>query len=128
MRFLLDTQVYLWYLTDSSRLTAAARDRIEGADDVFISAASVWEIAIKMGLGKLESDASLDDLVQGIGASGLLELPVTARHAARVAQLPPIHRDPFDRLLVAQALDVPLRLLTADSALAAYSDLVDVIA
>lgn len=125
MRLLLDTHVFLWFLADSPKLTKKARARIRRADDVFISAASIWEATIKAGLGKLDADPA--DLVAGIEASGFVELPVRARHAARVAQLAREHRDPFDRLLLAQAIDEPLRFLTADDTLAGYSELVDVI-
>lgn len=78
-----------------------------------------------MGIGKLKADP--DRLVQGIAASGFRELPVTAAHAAALAHLKPLHRDPFDRLLVAQAISEPLRLLTADPLLVQYSDLVALI-
>ena len=86
-----------------------------------MSAASIWEAVIKIGLGKLT--VSVDGLVAGIAASGFSDLPVTAAHAARVATLPPLHRDPFDRLLIAQAMHEPLRLLTADAVLCQYTDL-----
>jgi PIN domain nuclease of toxin-antitoxin system len=119
---LLDTQVYLWYLADSRKLAASARSRIAEAEQVFVSAATIWEAAIKVAIGKFEAD--LERLLAGIEASGFLQLPVTARHAARVATLPRHHADPFDRLLVAQAMHEPLHLLTADGTLAAYSDLV----
>jgi PIN domain nuclease of toxin-antitoxin system len=119
---LLDTQVYLWYLADSRKLSGRARSEIASAEEVFVSAVSIWEAAVKAGLGKLS--AAPDDLVAGISASGFVELPVSARHAARVAALPQHHRDPFDRLLVAQAIHEPLHLLTADGALRRYSELV----
>ena len=122
MRLLLDTHVYLWYLADSRRLSRKARAEIASADEVFVSAASIWEAAVKAGLGKL--DASAEDLVAGIGGSGFVELPISARHAARVVALPEHHRDPFDRLLVAQAIHEPLHLLTADDTLKRYSELV----
>ena len=122
MRLLLDTQVYLWYLADSRRLSRKARGHIAGADEVFISAASIWEAAIKTGIGKLH--VATKDLVAGIVASGFAELGVSALHAARVAALPHHHRDPFDRLLVAQAINEPLHLLTADAQLQPYSDLI----
>lgn len=122
MRLLLDTQIFLWYLADSRRLAPGAKARISRADQVFVSAASIWEAAIKIGIGKLA--AVPDDLIAGIAASGFIALPVTAHHAARVVALPDHHRDPFDRMLVAQALHEPLHLLTADAALARYSDLV----
>lgn len=125
MRLLLDTHVYLWYLADSPKLSRTARMTIATADEVFVSAASIWEATIKAGLGKVKADLPL--LVEGIEASGFSELPVTAAHAAAVAQLRPLHRDPFDRLLVAQAIFEPLRLLTADPVLVEYSDLVELV-
>ena len=118
MTLLLDTQIFLWYLADSKRLVPRARTAISGADRVFVSAASIWEAAIKTALGKLT--VVLDDLVAGIAASGFSELPITALHAARVAALPDHHRDPFDRMLIAQALSEPLVLLTNDEILARY--------
>jgi PIN domain nuclease of toxin-antitoxin system len=121
VRLLLDTQVYLWYLADSRKLSAKARSEIASAEDVLVSAASIWEAAVKVAIGKL--DAVPDDLV-AVGASGFSELPVSARHAARVVTLPRHHRDPFARLLVAQAIHEPLHLLTADAALRRYSELV----
>ena len=125
MRLLLDTQIYLWFLADSRRLSTAARREIDRAETVAVSAASIWEAAVKIGIGKLT--ASVDDLLGNIALSGFVELPVQGRHAARVASLPDLHRDPFDRLLVAQAMEEPLRLLTADGFLAGYSDLVAVV-
>ncbi len=125
MRLLLDTHVFLWVVTDSARLDSAARHRIASAERTFVSAASIWEVAIKARLGKIDADA--DALAAAIEASGFEELPVRAAHAATVQRLPLHHADPFDRLLVAQALTEPLRLLTADAALAAYGDMVDLV-
>jgi PIN domain nuclease of toxin-antitoxin system len=122
VRLLLDTHVYLWYLADSRQLSRQARAEIDSAEEVFVSAASIWEAAVKTALGKLH--VAVEGLVAGIGGSGFVELPVSARHAARVATLPQHHRDPFDRLLVAQAIHEPLHLLTADTALKRYSELV----
>lgn len=122
MRLLLDTHVFLWVVTDSPRLTADVRRSIMDADEVYVSAASIWEAAIKAGLGKIQGEVT--QLVNAIGDSGFVELPVTALHAAFVAELPHHHRDPFDRLLVAQAMTEPLVLLTADALLLQYSDLV----
>lgn len=122
MRMLLDTPIFLWAVTDDRKLTKAARQHILDANDVFVSSASIWEISIKAGLGKLKVD--VDRLVSEIAGSGFSELPVLATHAAMVRALPALHRDPFDRLLVAQARCGPLRLLTADAQLAADSDLV----
>ena len=122
MRLLLDTHVFLWSVTDDGKLTKAARKLILDADDVFVSSASIWEASIKAGLGKLDVDVNL--LVSEIEGSGFLELPVRAVHAAMVRDLPDVHRDPFDRLLVAQALSEPLRLVTSDGHLSKYTDLV----
>lgn len=122
MRLLLDTHIFLWAVAGDASLKAATRRLIESADEVHVSAVSIWEVAIKARLGKIDADANA--LADAIDASGFLELPVRASHAAAVAGLPMHHADPFDRLLVAQALSEPLRLLTADAALAAYSDLV----
>ena len=122
MRLLLDTHIFLWAVAGSASLKPAARRLIESADQVFVSAASIWEIAIKARLGKI--DAEPGALVAAIGESGFVELPVTAAHAAGISALPTHHHDPFDRLLLAQALAEPLRLLTADAELARYSDLI----
>ena len=122
MRLLLDTHVFLWAVAGSRQLKPPARRLIESAEQVCVSAASIWEIAIKAQLGKIMADA--DELVAAIDASGFIELPVRAVHAAGVARLELRHRDPFDRILLAQAISEPLRLLTADATLAQYSDLV----
>lgn len=125
MRILLDTHVYLWWLQDHPKLSTAGRDKIVAASEVYVSSASIWEATIKAGIGKLEVD--IHQLVAEISNSGFQELPISAKHAAMVAQLPDIHRDPFDRILVAQALCEPLRLLTADGILSGYSELIEVI-
>ncbi|MFT3801642.1 MAG: type II toxin-antitoxin system VapC family toxin [Burkholderiaceae bacterium] len=122
MRILLDTHVFLWAVASDRRLGASAREKIAQADAVFVSAASLWEIAIKSRLGKIDGD--LGELLAAVEASGFQELPVRGSHAAVVATLPMIHGDPFDRLLVAQAMTEPLRLLTADVLLTGYTDLV----
>jgi PIN domain nuclease of toxin-antitoxin system len=125
MRILLDTHIYLWCVNDDRKLSKAARAIIVSATEVYVSSASIWEASIKAGLGKLEVD--VNELVDAIALSGFQELPVTARHAAMVRQLPEVHRDPFDRLLIAQALSEPLRFLTVDDILRNYSELVHVI-
>ena len=122
MRPLLDSPIYLWSVMGDRKLKKAARKLILDADEVFVSSASIWEASIKAGLGKLDADVDL--LVSEIEASGFSELPVRAVHAAMVRDLPDIHRDPFDRLLVAQALSEPLRLVTSDGHLSKYTDLV----
>ena len=125
MRILLDTHIYLWWLQDHPKLSETARDRIVSASEVYVSSASIWEATIKTGIGKLEVD--VQQLVTEIENSGFKELSISAKHAAAVARLPDIHRDPFDRILIAQALCEPLRLLTADGILSGYSELVEVI-
>ena len=122
MRLLLDTHIFLWAVAGSPLLKAATRRLIESVDEVYVSAASLWEVAIKARLGKIEADP--DELVAAIELSGFIELPVRASHAAAVARLAMHHNDPFDRLLVAQAIAEPLKLLTADAVLARYSELV----
>lgn len=122
MRLLLDTHIFLWAITGSPLLKAPVRRYIESAQEVYVSAASIWEIAIKTRLGKIEADPR--QVAAAIAASGFLELPVTATHAAEASRLELHHADPFDRLLVAQALSEPLKLLTADESLPVYSDLV----
>lgn len=125
MRILLDTHIYLWWLTDSPKLSSAIKQKIETATEVYISSASIWEAGIKISSGKLE--ATIDDLIDGIQENRFIELSITAKHAKQAAQLPDIHRDPFDRMLVAQTLCEPLRLLTADEQVAKYSELVDLV-
>jgi PIN domain nuclease of toxin-antitoxin system len=90
-----------------------------------VSAASIWEATINIGIGTLKVNP--DDLVSGIDGSGFVELPILARHAAGIAALPNHHRDPFDRLLIAQAISEPLRLLTADKTLTLYTELAEVV-
>jgi PIN domain nuclease of toxin-antitoxin system len=115
--FLLDTQIALWALAGHRRLAREARRLIE-TNHVVVSAASIWEIAIKTAIGKLDADPA--EVRNALAPSGFGELPVTGEHAARVATLPAHHRDPFDRLLVAQSLVEGLTLLTADVQLARY--------
>ncbi len=124
MRVLLDTHVFIWAVTDSRRLSKDARSAIWEATAVFVSAASIWEIAIKSAIGRIKADAG--DMTRAIIESGFVELPVAAVHAAHVARLPLLndHKDPFDRLLVAQSIVEPLVLLTADIKVAAYGGLI----
>ncbi|KVC99338.1 type II toxin-antitoxin system VapC family toxin [Burkholderia ubonensis] len=118
MRLLFDTHIFLWMLANDPKLSVRARRLISAADEVFISSASIWEAAIKAGTGKLDVD--VDRLVDAIRTSKYHELPVRAAHGAAVRNLPHYHRDPFDRLLVAQAWCEPLLLVTADGNLAQY--------
>ena len=123
MRLLLDTHVALWAITDSPRLSAHARSLIlDPANSIHISTASVWEITIKHMLGKSDMPVSGTQAAAHFQAAGYLELPIIHAHIALQETLPPHHADPLDRLLIAQALAEPLRLLTHDAALGLYSD------
>jgi PIN domain nuclease of toxin-antitoxin system len=122
VRLLLDTHVFYWSFYERDRLSEKALELIEGAEAIFISSASIWEIAIKVRLGKIKADPL--ELIEHIEGSGFQELPVWSRHAIIVADLPMHHTDPFDRLLIAQAVSEPLHLVTADTKLRAYSELV----
>jgi len=122
VRLLLDTNVLLWALIGSPRINDV-KDLILSVDtEIFVSTASWWEIAIKTSNGKLDADVQL--LRAASGQSGFLELPVLGIHAETLAKLPMLHKDPFDRLIVSQAITEPMRLLTSDSELEAYSSLV----
>lgn len=118
MHLLLDTHSFLFWLSTPELLSAAAHDAIRNESNlVYVSAATVWEIAIKRALGKLSAPANLD---QVMADNEFLELPVTAVHALCMEQLPPIHRDPFDRMLAAQAAHEGLTLVTRDEELLRY--------
>lgn len=118
MNLLLDTHVVLWWLADDPTLDDAARHAISDPDNtVFLSAVVVWEIRIKQMIGKLDLPPEFADV---LADQDFVELPVTVAHALAVGELPPIHRDPFDRMLVAQAKVEGLTVVTRDSALAEY--------
>lgn len=118
MKLLLDTHAVLWALSDPDRLSPHARDRIAHAGTtVAVSAASAWEIAIKRAAGKLTFDA---DLSQAIDDADFEELPITVAHALAAGDLPPLHKDPFDRMLVAQAMSDGWTLVTRDIRLHGY--------
>lgn len=116
-RLLLDTHVFLWWRGIPAELRKEARTAIAEAEIVFVSAATAWEAAIKSSLGRLELPATVEE---GVEESGFERLPVTFAHAERVAHLPLHHRDPFDRMLVAQAQVEELTLVTRDEGLRAY--------
>ena len=128
MRLLVDTHLLLWAAARSRRLPKEARCLLEdSANEVYYSAASLWEIAIKASLRKADFKVDLALLRPALAVMGLLELPVSGAHAEKLAGLPPIRKDPFDRMLVAQSLSEPLILLTNDTALAAYGEGVRVV-
>ena len=116
MRILLDTHVFLWWRA-GREMHADAMEAIRTADDVFVSAASAWEVSIKTALGKLRLTASFSD---GVAQSGFVPLPINLHHAAVAGELPPHHRDPFDRMLVAQARQERLTLVSHDHRLEPY--------
>lgn len=123
MRLLLDTHVALWAITDSPSLQQKAREMIESARvDVWVSVASIWEIAIKHSLGRGDMPISGKQALHYFGVSGYRILSIEPEHAAAVEDLPMYHGDPFDRLIVAQALMEPMRLMTHDKILPRYSD------
>jgi PIN domain nuclease of toxin-antitoxin system len=123
LNVLLDTHVALWAITDSPKLAKAGRTLIESPNTtVWVSAASVWEIAIKYSLGRGEMPVSSGDAVRYFRESGYQFLAIDPEHAVAVEELPPHHQDPFDRILVAQALVEPMRLITHDATVALYSD------
>lgn len=125
MRLLLDTQIALWALTGSARLGGQAQGLIEDpANEIYVSTASVWEIAIKHSLGRGDMPVSGTRAAELFAQAGYRELPVTWRHAAVVDELPAIHGDPFDRILIAQAMTEPMRLLSRDATLAGYGVMV----
>jgi PIN domain nuclease of toxin-antitoxin system len=124
VRLLLDTQIALWATIGA--LPIKARQLINEAEAVFVSAVSPWEISIKASHGRIDIEPT--DLLKGFQEANFLELPITWRHAVATRNLAlRDHRDPFDRMLVAQAITEPLRLLTADKALAVYGDTVIVV-
>ena len=116
MRILLDTQCWLWMVAEPERLSRRARAMVASdRHELYLSSVSSWEIAIKHGLGKLDLPAPPAEFVPTrMRATGVLPLVVTHAHALRVSELPGHHRDPFDRLLIAQALEESLSVLTAD--------------
>ncbi len=125
MKLLLDTHILLWVMQDAAQLGRAARRLLADADEVHVSSVCLWEAAIKQTLGKLKLD--LDALDEHLAQGVFTPLPISWDHARRLRQLPLLHGDPFDRMLVAQALSEPMHLLTHDAALAAYSELVIVV-
>lgn len=122
MHLLLDTQIYLWAAQGNKRLTPKARLMIQSADVVYVSAASIWEIAIKAALGRIEADPVA--LAENIELRGYRELPIGAHDGALVQELPLHHADPFDRILLVQAMSRGWKLMTADSILPQYGDTV----
>ena len=124
MQILIDTHLLLWALSSPRKLSTRARQLIEKSD-VYVSAASIWEISIKAALGKLAASSS--EVLSAVEPAGFALLPISGEHAADVATLPLHHKDPFDRLLIAQARCEPMRLLSNDPILRAYGDFVIIV-
>ena len=124
MRVLIDTHLLLWALSAPSKLSKRARARID-TSEVYVSAASIWEISFKSALGKVGADPA--EVLAAVEPAGFSHLPVLGNHAAGIAALPPILKDPFDRMLVAQARSEPMILLTNDDALKGYGDFIEVV-
>ncbi|MEL6262085.1 MAG: type II toxin-antitoxin system VapC family toxin [Cyanobacteria bacterium J06626_6] len=123
MRFLLDTHAFLWFVLDDSRLSSEASSLVKDLDNrVLISPASYWEIAIKVSIGKYEIPGSFQDWIERqLSENGFEVLPLRVDHAARVTMLPFHHRDPFDRLLIAQALTEKIPIISIDGKFDQYS-------
>lgn len=117
MRILLDSHVALWWLGDNAEMGPKCRELIAHADEAFISVVTPWELGIKRALGKLTMP---DGLADELESQGFVSLPITSAHAELAPALPPHHRDPFDRMLVAQAQLETLVLVTADKSVADY--------
>jgi PIN domain nuclease of toxin-antitoxin system len=117
-RLLLDTHVLLWWLSDNPALGVRSREAImEPRNEVYVSAASIWEISIKRSIGKLDAPDDMDSIVE---EEGMLKLPITLFHGEQAGALPEIHKDPFDRMLIAQAQAEGLVIVTADKVFEQY--------
>lgn len=122
MKLLLDTHILLWVMQDSKELSREARALIQKAEEIHVSSVCLWEATIKSAIGKLKID--MNDLDERLAKQGFLPLPITWAHTRQVRQLPLLHGDPFDRMLIAQAMSEPLHLMTHDAQLKPYSELV----
>lgn len=121
--YLLDTCAFIWELHDDERISPKASEIIEGSDKLFLSIASLWEIAIKKSIGKLEMQESVTELGRLCVDSGITILPIIISYLETIQRLPFIHNDPFDRLIIATAVDENLILITGDSKIKTYSDI-----
>ena len=123
MRILLDTQILLWAVAQSAQLSTETRTLLEDTDNLlYCSIASLWEIAIKTGLRRADFEVGVPELRRALASMDIEELPVLGNHTEQLLKLPLFHKDPFDRMLVAQSMSEPLVLLTNDSVLAQYWD------
>ncbi|RDB36664.1 type II toxin-antitoxin system VapC family toxin [Spirobacillus cienkowskii] len=122
MKILLDTHIIIWIMQDSKKLTKKARKVIDEATEIYYSPISIWEIIIKKNLGKL--DLNLSELKECLDRNCFRELPLTSEHVITLNELPNIHKDPFDRIIISQALCEPLKLITADVTVKQYSEFI----
>ncbi len=122
MRFLLDTHAFLWWITQDERLSRAASDVIAGGEnELWFSVASAWEIVVKAGLGRLTATDPLEDVLPNqLERNAIQVLPIHLRHTLALSRLPDVHRDPFDRILIAQSIVEKLAIVSGDRAIAAY--------
>ena len=119
-RYLLDSHIFLWWLSDSDKLETHIYDIISDTrNTIYISSATIWEISIKEALGKLKVDADLDC---AISENGFIELKISAKCANATKQLPFIHKDPFDRMLISQAIEGDMTLISVDKFISQYND------
>jgi len=125
MRCLLDTHIVIWAMVGSHKLSRQAQAMLEDPDNIFyVSSASVWETAIKHAIKPAEIPVTSEQMIRFCRNSGIIELPIRHAHSQRTATLPPYHSDPFDRMLIAQALEDGLKLMTHDGKLPPYGDVV----
>ena len=117
---LLDTHAFYWFICDDERLSKTAKELIETEERVFISICSFWEMTIKSSLGKLTLPASITELMETCAENNIIILPIGAAHLERLKNLPWIHRDPFDRILICQAQEENLKLVTVDANIMKY--------
>jgi PIN domain nuclease of toxin-antitoxin system len=117
---LLDTHAFIWYSENDSKLPESIKIEIETADSVYISIASLWEIAIKLSIGKLSLRSNYESIESSLEPAGIILLPVSFADTVRVMNLPLHHRDPFDRILIAQAINNSLTLVSCDAAFTEY--------
>ena len=117
---LLDTHTFLWFEDNNTKLPEKVKEEIETNSEVFVSIASFWEMAVKNSIGKLNLTASVTELMEDCAEFGFAILPINGRHLDRLTKLPWTHRDPFDRLLICQAQEENLTLVTADATIKQY--------
>jgi PIN domain nuclease of toxin-antitoxin system len=120
MNLLLDTHAFIWYSENDSKLPEAIKIDIENADGVYISIASLWEIAIKLSIGKLSLRSNYESIEASLEPAGISLLPISFADTVQAMNLPFHHRDPFDRILIAQSINHSLTLVSCDNAFAAY--------